>query len=116
MGLLLQEQQVFTHSTFISIPTVPLEQRPAHERGNRSHSSNVDIIRENSLASIAIGQGNRNFLCQQIREHLSLPECRQFTNIKNNNSRCTFFTSVVECNYYVLLSPPPRNFVSSIAL
>ncbi len=32
IGLLLQEQQVFTEASFISIPTVPLEQRPAHEK------------------------------------------------------------------------------------
>jgi hypothetical protein len=81
VGLLLQEQQVFTNATFVTIPTVPLEQRPAHEKV--SATSWCQDIRQESLEQVRrgvpIGEGNRNFLGRRIREEMNMPADRLFT-------------------------------------
>lgn len=81
IGLLLQEQQVFTEASFISIPTVPLEQRPAHEKVKK-YNWCTDVEKEHSRAAVAIGEGTRNFVAQRFREEIQLPLNRQFDMIQ----------------------------------
>ncbi len=81
IGLLLQEQQVFTEASFISIPTVPLEQRPAHEKV-RKYNWCTEVPKEHIRAAVAIGEGTRNFLAQRFREQIQLPLNRQFDMIQ----------------------------------
>ena len=80
---MLKERQVFTDATFVSIPTVPLEQRPAHERVARAQWCQ-DIHQEASSRQtkqqqVPVGRGNSNFLGQQVRQSLALDGERQFS-------------------------------------
>ena len=86
VGLMLKEQQVFTDATFVSIPTVPLEQRPAHERVARAQWCQ-DIRQEASSRQtkqqqVPVGRGNSNFLGQQVWQSLALDGERQFSTME----------------------------------
>ena len=84
VGLLLQEQQVFTNASFISIPTVPLEQRPAHEKIARSRwcEDTTKESLQDTRRQVPIGRGNLNFIGQKVRETLGMPSERLFTSME----------------------------------
>ena len=81
VSLILRHQQVFTDATFVSIPTVPLEQRPAHEKIGRTQwcqDIRQEII-DQARQQQPIGQGNLSFIGREVRESLNFSEERQFT-------------------------------------
>ena len=81
VSLILQHQQVFTDATFVSIPTVPLEQRPAHEKIKRRQwcqDIRQEII-DQARQQQPMNRGNLTFIGREVREALHLPEERQFT-------------------------------------
>jgi hypothetical protein len=64
VGLLLQEQQIFTNATFVSLPTVPLEQCPAHEKVSRTEwcQDIRQLCNQTSEQQRPIGRGSFNFI------------------------------------------------------
>ena len=85
VGLLLQEPQVFTNASFVSIPTVPLEQRPAHEKVGRTHwctDIREEAEQQTKQNQIPIGRGKENFIGRHVRRSLNFPAHRQFTDME----------------------------------
>lgn len=117
IGLLLQEKQVFTNSTFFSIPTVPLEQRPAHEKRNAKGGTSLPSPGEHSMAGVGIGQGNLNFVSDTIRKQLNLPHWRQFTDNEATIIQDAL-TSPLSLDAITIYScrPPELRFINSPVL
>lgn len=85
VALILQEPQIYTNVAFVSVPTCPLEQRPAFERSELYFAPITDIQEYSRQPHPPIiyneqplGEGG-NIVGQQVRQALGFPVQRLFT-------------------------------------
>lgn len=86
VALILQEPQIYTNAEFVSVPTCPLEQRPAFERSDVHVDAITDIqqyCRQPHPPIVyneqPLGEGG-NIIGQQVRRLLEFPVERCFTD------------------------------------
>ena len=109
---------MFTDATFVSIPTVPLEQWPVHKKVARSHwcedIHKEAISRQTMQHQAPLGRGNRNFVGLQVQKSLFLDDECQFTTMEETIIRDAL-VSPLSLDSITLFScqPPELRFLKS---